>query len=88
VPQNYFKSSPVVFVNTGSVPTLLIHGQQDVMVAYEHSTRLSKKLADSGVRRYLVSLPWATHGFDFTLNGPGGQLSTFSVERFLGLVTP
>jgi acetyl esterase/lipase len=88
VPQNYLSSSPIAFVHPGDVPTLLIHGQQDVMVAYEHSTRLSKKLVDSGVRRYLVSLPWATHGFDYTLNGPGGQLSTYSVERFLGLVAP
>jgi acetyl esterase/lipase len=83
VPQNYLNSSPVAFVTPHSAPTLIIHGQQDVLVAYEHSVRLQRKLADSGVRNYLLTLPWATHGFDFTLNGPGGQLSTYCVERFL-----
>jgi acetyl esterase/lipase len=80
--------SPIEHVTPFSVPTLMIHGEKDVMVAYEHSKRLNKKLADSGVRHYLVTLPWATHGFDYTLNGPGGQLSTYAVERFLQEVTP
>ena len=88
VPQQYLNSSPIAFVSRNSVPTLLLHGQQDVLVAYGHSTRLNKKLADSGVRHYLLNLPWATHGFDYTLNGPGGQLSTYAVERFLREVAP
>jgi acetyl esterase/lipase len=88
VPRQYHQSSPIEFVTPYSVPTLMIHGQQDVLVAYTHSIRLNKKLADSGVRHYLVTLPWATHGFDYTLNGPGGQLSTYAVERFLQEVTP
>jgi acetyl esterase/lipase len=86
VPQNYLNSSPVVFVTRQSVPTLLIHGQQDPLVAYEHSTRLNRKLADSGVKHFLLALPWATHGFDYNLNGPGGQLSTYSVEAFLEII--
>jgi len=32
-------------------------------------------------------LPWATHGCDFNLNGPSGQLATYTVERFLNVVT-
>jgi acetyl esterase/lipase len=76
------------FVNPSCVPTLIIHGQQDVLVAYTQSRQLSKKLADSGVRHYLLTLPWATHCFDYTLNGPGGQLSTYVVERFLQEVAP
>jgi acetyl esterase/lipase len=87
VPRNYVNSSPIEFVTSRSVPTLLIHGKQDVLVAYEHSVRLNKKLSDSGVQHYFLSLPWATHGFDYTLNGPGGQLSTYSVEKFLRKVT-
>jgi acetyl esterase/lipase len=88
VPQNYVNSSPIEFVTRRSVPTLLIHGRQDVLVAYEHSVRLSKKLSDSGVRHFLLTLPWATHGFDYSLNGPGGQLSTYCVEIFLWEITP
>jgi acetyl esterase/lipase len=76
------------FVNPSCVPTLIVHGQQDVLVAYTQSRQLSRKLADSGVRHYLLTLPWAPHGFDYTLNGPGGQLSTYVVERFLQEVAP
>ena len=86
VPQNYVNSSPIAFVTRLSTPTLLIHGQQDPLVAYEHSTRLNRKLADSGVKHFLLTLPWATHGFDYTLNSPAGQLSTYSVEEFLAII--
>jgi acetyl esterase/lipase len=76
------------FVNPSCVPTLIIHGQQDVLVDYRQSRQLSKKLADSGVRHYLLTLPWATHGLDYSITSPGGQLSTYVVERFLQEVTP
>lgn len=88
VPSNYYNSSPIEFVHPSSPPTLLIHGKQDVLVAYEHSVRLNRKLADSGVRHFLLTLPWATHGFDYTLKGPGGQLSTYCVDQFLKEVAP
>lgn len=88
VPQNYAASSPIEFVDQLSVPTLIIHGHSDVLVAYEHSRRLNGKLAKNGIKHYWLKLPWATHGFDFILNGPGGQLSTYAVERFLKTVSP
>ncbi|SFE27953.1 Acetyl esterase/lipase [Chitinophaga sp. CF118] len=87
VPENYAASSPIEFVNKSSVPTLIIHGEHDVLVAYEHSTRLNKKLTENGIKHFFLSLPWANHGFDYNLNGPGGQLSTYTVERFLHNVT-
>ncbi len=83
VPKNYAASSPVEFVNSNSPPTLLIHGRSDVLVAYEHSRRLNEKLQQNGVKHFWLKLPWATHGFDYNLNGPGGQLSTYAVMRFL-----
>lgn len=87
VPDNYAAASPVEFVNAHTVPTLTIHGENDVLVAYEHSTRLEKKLTDNGIKHYFLSLPWATHGFDWNLKGPGGQLSTYAVLRFLQNIT-
>ncbi|WP_207424756.1 alpha/beta hydrolase [Desertivirga brevis] len=83
VPALYQKSSPILFVNERSVPTLIIHGKNDVLVAYEHSQRLYKKLQENNIQTYFLSLPWATHGFDFNINGPGGQLSTYAVTSFL-----
>ena len=87
VPKNYFASSPIEFVDRQSPPTLIIHGANDVLVAYEHSNRLSKKLKENSVKHFWLQLPWATHGFDYNLNGPGGQLSTYAVTRFLQAVT-
>ncbi|PJJ83482.1 alpha/beta hydrolase [Mucilaginibacter auburnensis] len=87
VPQNYAASSPIAFVNPNSPPTLIIHGANDVLVAYEHSRRLNEKLEQNGIKHFWLKLPWATHGFDYNLNGPGGQLSTYAVGRFLDFVT-
>ena len=88
VPQKYFNSSPLEFVSKTSVPTLIIHGMNDVLVSPEHSRRLNLKLQQKGIKHYWLKLPWATHGFDFNLNGPGGQLSTYAVETFLKSITP
>jgi len=88
VPQKYFNSSPVEFVSRQSVPTLIIHGDNDVLVSPEHSRRLTVKLQHNGIKYYYLKLPWATHGFNYNLNGPGGQLSTFAVETFLNTVCP
>jgi acetyl esterase/lipase len=87
VPQKYFNCSPIEFVSRQSVPTLLIHGENDVLVSPIHSQKLTAKLQQNGIKHYYLNLPWATHGFDFNLNGPGGQLSTFAVETFLNTVT-
>jgi acetyl esterase/lipase len=86
VPQKYIACSPIEFVNRQTVPTLLLHGDNDVLVSPGHSTRLVKKLTQNGVKHYLLQLPWATHGFDYNLYGPGGQLSTYVVERFINTV--
>ena len=88
VPQKYFASSPLEFVSRQSVPTLIIHGDNDVLVSPEHSRRLNLKLQQNGIKHYLLKLPWATHGFDYNLNGPGGQLSTYAVQTFLNNVCP
>lgn len=87
VPQKYFACSPLEFVGRQSLPTLIVHGDNDVLVAPEHSRRLNLKLQQNGIPHYWLRLPWATHGFDYNLNGPGGQLSTFAVATFLKAIT-
>jgi acetyl esterase/lipase len=86
VPNSYFASSPIEFVNKLTVPTLIIHGDNDVLVSPIHSQKLDKKLQENGIEHYYLNLPWATHGFDYNINGPGGQLSTYVVERFISAV--
>jgi acetyl esterase/lipase len=87
VPEKYAACSPLFFVDKSSVPTLIIHGTNDVLVSDIHSAKLDTKLKENGVKHYWLKLPWATHGFDFNLNGPGGQLSTYAVKQFLKTVT-
>ncbi len=87
VPEKYSACSALEFVNEKSTPTLIIHGENDVLVAYEHSRRLDEKLKYYGVKHYWLKLPWATHAFDYNINGPGGQLSTYAVETFLKNLT-
>jgi len=87
VPQKYHDSSPLFFVDKNTVPSLIIHGTNDVLVSWIHSNKLDVKLTENGVKHYWLKLPWATHGFDYNLYGPGGQLSTYAVEQFLNTVT-
>ncbi|MGI4729163.1 MAG: alpha/beta hydrolase fold domain-containing protein [Janthinobacterium lividum] len=83
----YQASSPILHVDAQTVPTLSIHGKNDVLVSYQHSIHLKQKLDSLGVKNFLLTLPWATHGCDYNLNGPSGQLVTYTVERFLHVVT-
>lgn len=86
VPEKYREAGAVDHVNNTSTPTLIIHGAHDAMVAYEHSEHLNKKLEENKVQHYFLDLPWATHGCDYNINGPSGQITTFAIERFLNSV--
>jgi acetyl esterase/lipase len=84
---NYDEASPIRFVTSATPPTLLLHGGRDELVSAVQSGRLAQRLAQAGVPHLNVALPWATHGFDFILRGPGGQISTYAVEYFLAWAT-
>jgi acetyl esterase/lipase len=83
----YDTASGYLHVAKTTPPTLLIHGQLDTLVWHRQSERLAARLAEHRVPHAFVSLPWATHAIEFNLSGPGGQLTTFSVEWFLAAVT-
>lgn len=87
IPDTYKDSSPIEFVNDQTVPTLSIHGSTDSLVFEEHAQRLAKKLDSLRIPNYFLRLPWATHGLDYHLYGPNGQLSTYAIEYFLHTVT-
>lgn len=86
VPLQYSSSSATETVSSRTPPTLMIYADNDPLVSPQHGHKLSAKLAAAGVPHAAVYLPWATHGFDYTLNGPGGQLSTWAVKRFLEVI--
>ena len=87
VKDRYIAESPLLNVNSKTIPTILVHGMIDAHVYYEQSLRLARKLDEVKVSNLLLSLPWATHGCEFNLNGPSGQLSIYAVERFFFAVT-
>jgi acetyl esterase/lipase len=85
-PDAYRTASPINFVSSSTVPTLLIHGDKDELVWVRQSERLDAKLAAANRPHLLLRLPWATHSCDYNFNGPCGQISTYAVENFLGEV--
>jgi len=87
VPQNYVTSSAINYVTGQGPATLLIHGGNDPLVSPRNSSELNAKLQEYGVKHFYLSLPLATHGCDYTLNGPSGQLTTYAVMRFIADVT-
>ncbi len=86
VPKIFAASSPSDIVTTQSPPTLMIFGKNDPLVPYQNGTKLAQRLNEKGVKNFLLLLPWATHGCDYTLHGPSGQLSTRVIDRFLAAV--
>lgn len=86
VRDQYIHSSATETVTTKTPPTLMIYAENDPLVSPRHGTRLHHKLKAQNIPHYELYLPWATHGFDYTLNGPGGQISTWMVKAFLQAV--
>ncbi|HEV7333516.1 MAG TPA: alpha/beta hydrolase [Flavisolibacter sp.] len=86
VRDQYIKSSATETVTTRTPPTLMIYAEKDPLVSPRHGNRLRVKLKAMNIPHYELHLPWGTHGFDYTLNGPGGQLSTWMVKEFLKVV--
>lgn len=87
VPGKFKESSACEYVSKNAPPTLIIHGTNDPLVSFDHGHRLRKKLNEAGVRNYFLKLPLATHGCDYNINGPYGQLTTRAVENFINSVT-
>lgn len=83
----YDAASGYFQVRRGAPPTLLVHGDRDVIVWHRQSERLAERLTENNLPHALVSLPWATHGFEFYGSGPSGQLAMYALESFLAAVT-
>lgn len=64
VPMIYTQSSPVNFVDSGSLPTIFFHGTEDTVVPISQSELLAATLEASGVPYEYVIYPGQGHGFD------------------------
>jgi acetyl esterase/lipase len=87
-PYMYQLASPITYVHPGCPPTLLIHGNQDVLVPVEATCALHPKLVESGVPAINIVFPWTDHGFDILLPqiSPAAQSALYDVDRFLALL--
>ena len=82
----YDAAEPARFVTATAPPTLFIHGMRDEHVSPLHAEFVSARLLEQDIPHVVLRLPWATHGCDYVFSGPCGQLTTFAVEQFLGVV--
>ena len=82
----YESASGQLLAQSGSPPTLLLHGVPDTLAWSRHSERLNARLRELGVPHHYVALPWATHGFDFNPDGPAGQVTESAIDMFLAAV--
>ncbi len=82
-PDVYRDASPLFRVGANAPPVLLAHGGRDNLVVPEHSERLHRRLRELGRTSVLLHYPWGRHGFDFSLNGLGGQMLQYDMDRFL-----
>ena len=55
--------SPLNCVRKGLPPVLIIHGDADDAVPYDHSVRLAKALREAGVDVEMITVPAGKHGF-------------------------
>lgn len=87
-PGTYALFSPVTHVHPGCPPTLLIHGEQDVMAPVKTTCSLFTQLVEKKVQTVMHILPQTDHAFDLQLPkiSPSAHNAFFDAERFLALM--
>lgn len=48
-----------------SIPVLLLHGQKDATIHFQHSRELAQVLRQANMRVKLIEIPSATHDYTF-----------------------
>lgn len=88
VPHMYELASPISHVHPGCPPTLLIQGDQDLLVPVDATCALYTKLVEAGVPAINVVFPRTDHVFDLMLPqvSPPAQSALYDLDRFLALL--
>ena len=88
VPDMYQLASPITHVHPGCPPTLLAHGNHDILVPVDDTRALYTKLVESGVPAIKLIFPNTDHAFDFVFPhfNPTAQSALYDVDRFLALL--
>ena len=72
--------SPLEYVRAGGPPTLMIHGDADPTVPYQHSIRLKAALDKVGVKNDLFTVPGGKHG---NFSAPQNVAVYGAIKKFL-----
>ena len=67
-PENYEYRTPLFAIEELNVPVLIIHGEQDDNVSFEHATRLENRLKEHGKPVESWYFPQFTHYFPPSIN--------------------
>lgn len=79
-PQWLAKASPSNYISPKSPPTLLVHGDADLMVPLQQSQVLAAKLAEHGVDHELVVIPGGDHGWNGMTQPKINEIVELSLE--------
>jgi dipeptidyl aminopeptidase/acylaminoacyl peptidase len=60
-PSLYQQSSPINFVTNQSCPTIIFHGNADVVVPFSESVDLKNELSSAGVANQMITYPNVGH---------------------------
>ncbi|MBV6440943.1 MAG: alpha/beta hydrolase [Haliscomenobacteraceae bacterium CHB4] len=87
-PETYTLFSPVTHVHSDCPPTLLIHGEHDIMSPVKTTRILYTHLVEAKVPTVLHILPQTDHAFDLQLPNisPSAHNALYDVERFITLI--
>lgn len=81
--------SPIYYVDESAPPCLIIQGEQDRMVPAEIAWELKAAYevnADPDTPCIIITFPYCGHALDFIPSSPGGQITLYYWERFMGLI--
>lgn len=86
--QRFAEASPLAWVGPDEPPFLLIHGDQDNLVAPSESEAYAQRLREMGNQVEMVSIEGAGHGFFSDVRAPHSQRALQAVADFLAELTP
>lgn len=88
VPERYTLVSPISHVHAGCPPTLLIQGEEDIIIPVTATNLLAEKLMAADVPTVNIVFPHIQHAFDLVLPrwSPAAQTALYYQERFLALM--
>ena len=86
-PETYALFSPITHIHSGCPPTLLIHGEHDIMAPVNTTRLLRTLLLDKKIPTVMHILPQTDHAFDLILPkiSQSAHNALYDVERFLAI---